>query len=151
MKRHDSDPRTQRGQTIVEFALVITIFFLAVMGIFDFGRAVFSYNTLSNAAREGARVGVIPGATTNEICQMAVAKTFLPDVPSSADCPGTSPMDWTQNSLQVQITRGTAGNPAQPVVVTLTYQFQPITPLIAAAVGNPVTLTASSSMYVEAN
>ena len=44
---------------MVEFALVIPIFLLLLVAIFDLGRAVFAYNTLTNAAREGARLAAV--------------------------------------------------------------------------------------------
>jgi hypothetical protein len=48
-----------RGQALVEFALTIPIFLLLLVSLFDMGRAVFSYNTLTNAAREGARIAIV--------------------------------------------------------------------------------------------
>ena len=48
--------RTQEGQTLVEFALVLPVFLLVVFGLFDVGRLVFTNATISQAAREGARV-----------------------------------------------------------------------------------------------
>src|SRR4029077_3264030 len=51
--------RRGRGQALVEFALVIPIFLLLLIAIFDMGRAVFAYNTLTNAAREGARIAIV--------------------------------------------------------------------------------------------
>src|SRR5262245_50873139 len=56
MKRRD---RRSRGQSLVEFALVVPVFLLILMGILDFGRAVLAYNSLSNAARDGARVAIV--------------------------------------------------------------------------------------------
>jgi Flp pilus assembly protein TadG len=54
-----------RGQALVEFAIVLPVFFLIVAGMFDLGLGVYSDLTLVNAAREGARLGVIdPGNTT---------------------------------------------------------------------------------------
>ena len=50
---------TQRGQTLVEFALVIPIFLLLAVVIFDLGRGVYYYSAVHNAAREGARYGVV--------------------------------------------------------------------------------------------
>ena len=49
----------ERGQALVEFALVLPIFVLLLVAIFDLGRAVFAYNTLTNAAREGARMAIV--------------------------------------------------------------------------------------------
>lgn len=54
-----------RGQALVEFAIILPVFFLVVAGMFDFGLGIYSDLTLVNAAREGARLGVIdPGNTT---------------------------------------------------------------------------------------
>lgn len=47
------------GQSIVEFALVIPIIILLVVGFFEIGRAVFAYNTIANAARQAVRVAAV--------------------------------------------------------------------------------------------
>jgi len=44
---------------MVEFALILPIFILILVGIFDVGRAVYAYNTVNNAAREGARHAIV--------------------------------------------------------------------------------------------
>jgi hypothetical protein len=44
------------GQSLVEFALLLPLFVLLIVGIFDLGRAFFAYIAISNAAREGTRV-----------------------------------------------------------------------------------------------
>jgi Flp pilus assembly protein TadG len=49
----------QRGQSLVEFALVLPIFLLLAVVIFDLGRGVYYYSAIHNAAREGARYGVV--------------------------------------------------------------------------------------------
>lgn len=51
--------RGEDGQTLVEFALILPIFLLVVVGVFDAGRAVYTNSTLSQAAREGARLGAV--------------------------------------------------------------------------------------------
>ena len=50
---------SRRGQTLVEFALVLPIFFLLLFGVIDMGRFVYMNSTLSQAAREAARVGAV--------------------------------------------------------------------------------------------
>jgi Flp pilus assembly protein TadG len=57
--------RRERGQSLVEFALVIPIFVLVLMGIFDLGRAVYAYNTANNAAREAARLAIVDQTQTD--------------------------------------------------------------------------------------
>ena len=51
--------RRSRGQSLAEFALVLPIFLLIVMALFDIGRGVFIYNGLTNAAREAARLAIV--------------------------------------------------------------------------------------------
>ncbi|MEM6331390.1 MAG: TadE/TadG family type IV pilus assembly protein [Planctomycetota bacterium] len=57
-------PQRRRGASVVEFALVAPVFFLVVLGMIEFGRMAMVQQVLTNAAREGARVGVLDGATT---------------------------------------------------------------------------------------
>ena len=56
-----------RGQALVEFAIILPVFFLVVAGMFDLGLGVYSDLTLVNAAREGARLGVIDPCNTSAI------------------------------------------------------------------------------------
>jgi Flp pilus assembly protein TadG len=56
-----------RGQALVEFAIILPVFFLLVAGMFDFGLGIYSDLTLVNAAREGARLGVIDPGNTSAI------------------------------------------------------------------------------------
>ena len=59
--------RHRRGAAVVEFALVLPIFFLMVFGMIEFGRLVMVRQVLTNASREGARIGVLDGATADEV------------------------------------------------------------------------------------
>lgn len=47
------------GQSLIEFALLLPLLFLLVMGLFDIGRAVFYYATLNTAVREGTRFAIV--------------------------------------------------------------------------------------------
>jgi Flp pilus assembly protein TadG len=66
--------RGQRGQSIVELSLILPVFLILVMGTIDFGWALRSYSVITNAAREGARAGVV-GASEDEIKAAVVAKS----------------------------------------------------------------------------
>ena len=50
----------EAGQDLVEYALVLPLFLLLSMSIFEFGILYFQYSTVSNAAREAARAGIVP-------------------------------------------------------------------------------------------
>src|SRR6266542_5065485 len=86
MKRRRSAlrPAGTRGQAMVEFALVFPILMLLLVAVFDIGRGVFSYNSITNAAREGARLGVVNQDTTKivarAIAETAIAETAAPNV-----------------------------------------------------------------------
>ena len=48
----------QRSQALIEFALISPVLLLLIFGIIDIGRAVFYYDTINHAAREGARTAI---------------------------------------------------------------------------------------------
>jgi Flp pilus assembly protein TadG len=87
--------RHRRGAAVVEFAVVAPVYFLFVFGIIEFGRMVMVQQILTNAAREGARVGVLDNSTTSDVTTAAngylkpaninnATITVSPNPPSSA-------------------------------------------------------------------
>lgn len=83
--------RAERGQALVEFALVVPIFLLLLISIFDLGHVVWANDTLSNAAREAARFAIVHGGSESTTCPVGPpgTKTNIP-APSSG-CPFPSP------------------------------------------------------------
>lgn len=59
--------RSRAGVAMTEFAIILPVFVLLMLGIIEFGRAVMIQQVLVNAAREGARRAVIPGATNADV------------------------------------------------------------------------------------
>lgn len=51
--------RNQRGQAMVELALVLPVLLVLFMGVVEFGRIFHSYLIITNASREGARVAIV--------------------------------------------------------------------------------------------
>jgi Flp pilus assembly protein TadG len=51
--------RGERGQAVVEFSIAVTVFLMLLMAVFDFGRGIYTYNGLSQAAREIARTASV--------------------------------------------------------------------------------------------
>ena len=64
LRRFFSDQNTeaQRGQSLVEFALLMPIMLLIITGLFDVARAVWQENTLAYSAREGTRFAIVHGS-----------------------------------------------------------------------------------------
>ncbi len=59
--------RSERGAELIEFALVFPVLLLVVLGIVDFGFLFQRMEVVTNAAREGARMAVLPGYTNADI------------------------------------------------------------------------------------
>jgi Flp pilus assembly protein TadG len=57
----------RRGAAIVEFAVVVPLFFTLVMGIIEFGRIFMVQEMLVNAARVGARAAILSGSTQSGV------------------------------------------------------------------------------------
>src|SRR5262245_64566831 len=53
--------KSERGTAILETALTLPLLLLVAVAIFEFGRAYQTWQVMTNAAREGARVAVLPG------------------------------------------------------------------------------------------
>jgi Flp pilus assembly protein TadG len=130
------------GQALVEFALVLPILVLIILGLFDAGRAVINYTTLTNAARVGARVAIV-NQSNDSTC--TTIKTF-----KCAAAEQTTGMGIQPASIADVVITGNdcavVGN--CDVTVSLTYPYQAITPVVGSLIG-PVTLTASETMRIE--
>jgi len=59
--------KNQRGSALIETAITIPIVLLVSVAVFEFGRAYQTWQVLTNAAREGARVAVIAGTTDQQV------------------------------------------------------------------------------------
>jgi TadE-like protein len=80
-------PSDEHGQTLVEFAMVLIPFLLLLLGIFDLGRGIYTYNAASQAAREIARVSSV-------------------DFQRGATSPGTSPESVKIKNTQKKLVPG---------------------------------------------
>ncbi|MEN8260691.1 MAG: TadE family protein, partial [Pseudomonadota bacterium] len=95
----------QRGIAIVEFAIVLPILLLLMLGVAEFGRAFFQYNTLTKAVRDGARYystdafigdtqtpnGAAQGNTVNLVQYGNIAGSGSPLIIDPFQLPGTLP------------------------------------------------------------
>ena len=102
-----------RGAAAVEFALLLPVLLLLVFGIIDFGRALNAQITLTQAAREGARMAAL--GESNVVSGTQAAAT------------GLSPVGVTVTSCPA------GAGPGVNAVVKATYTFSFITPINAIA------------------
>ena len=57
---------SERGQALVETSLALIVLFIMIFGAIDAGRAVWNYNTLAQATREGTRYAIVHGANATD-------------------------------------------------------------------------------------
>ena len=72
------------GVNVVEFAVVVPVFFLLVFGIVEVARGFMTTHLLTNAARAGCRLGILNGKSTDEI-KAAVNNVLTSNNISAAD------------------------------------------------------------------
>ncbi len=107
----------KRGQSLVEFGLMLPILVLLVLGAIDFGRVFFAYVSVTNGARNGADYAAFhcsPSCDEDGIRNAVVADT--------SDLPNASPT----NPAVTVTTDGWFGPDHRRVDVTVTYTFSTI-------------------------
>jgi Flp pilus assembly protein TadG len=137
----------RRGQALVEFALVIPLFLLLLVAIFDLGRAVFAWNTLSNAAREGARIAIV-----NQYKPSIVARAKQSTAIVELNDPSVNVDFYQVNADGTPDTSHQCALVAVGCLAIVSFEatYQPITPLIGNIIfKNGVTFTARSVLSVE--
>lgn len=143
----------QRGQSLVELAISLTVILLLLSGAVDFGMAFYSYVALRDAAQEGAFYGSISmdpynyGQTRNAIIARVrnsssspvplgdVTKVHVTPIIHGAPCQAT--VLGTTNAIQV----------------TVTYDYPIVMPLLGTVLGSqtiPLTATATDAILAEA-
>lgn len=148
--------RNQRGNALIETAVTLPIILFVSVSIFEFGRAYQVQQVLTNAAREGARVAVLPNISDGDV--LARVTKYLDDG-KVIDCDangGCSPMPIITINRAVAIesvTGGTAGVGSE-VTIVLPYSFMVLNPVAnlvtnGSNVGTPITMKSVSLMRNE--
>jgi Flp pilus assembly protein TadG len=136
-----------RGQGLVEFALVLPILVLMLMGIFDLGRAIYAFNTIADAARTGSRVAIVDQNLSTD-CTV---------VPATAKCAAADQavaLGINADSVVLTFRAHDLDGPCDPVLinciaeVTVPYAFVAATPIIGNLVGT-LTMTSTTRLPVE--
>jgi TadE-like protein len=141
--------RRSRGQALVEFALIFPLALLLLLAVFDVGRAVFVYNGLVNAAREGARLAIVnqDKALVGQRVQAEAFGTTISNLANPNDLVSYfhGDPDLDDPTANPQCTTVVTGCVA---VVTARSGWSAITPIIGSIIG-PIQLTARSELPVE--
>jgi len=135
-----------RGTELVEFALVLPIILVVFAAVVDFGLLFNNYETVTNAAREGARLATLPGWTDDDVTDRVNA--YLTAGGLSADAVTTT----VDRSVLIDV--GGADVNGVKVVVSYPYSYLILGPLIQFVGGeggsySQQTLRASATMRTE--
>ena len=139
--------RSQKGAALLEAAITIPLLLLVSVGIFEFGRAYQTWQVLTNAAREGARIAVLPDPTPGIVEQRVKDYMQMGQLPR-----------W--NTASVDVNRASSitvnGAPASASTVTVDYPFDfmvlgPVARLVSpqTTLGGALTMRAQAVMRNE--
>ena len=127
--------RNEKGQSLVELALILPVLVLLLFGTVEFGRTFYSYITVTGAVREGVREAAV-GKNDTEIEARVREALTLPQGASEVHSITITPSEGSRIT-------------GVPVTVELRYDMPLVTPLLNTFLPNPVPLTASATMRRE--
>ena len=159
----------ERGATLVEMALSLTVFCMVLFGVMDFGRMTFAFNWVSHAAHAGARYVMVRGAglssgrgwiVPSNVATCSDLQNFVTQQLVALDssrvtvsaCAGSSTCTPTTSCS------GFPGVAGVPVKVRVQYCFQPVVPFVPTCSSTSCpnststkgcTLTGTSVMYID--
>ena len=138
---------------MVEMALVIGLLVLLVFGMTEFGRAMYTKNTLTNAARAGARAAVVTSGIANAgpVTLSSVCTSYgTPTTPCTANnCIYQGVCNNIVAGIQtpVQVTVSGVGNADRAITVQVQAPFNPVLDLMRRMIGG--TLSGRTTMRYE--
>jgi len=131
-----------RGNALTEFALILPFLLAGIFGVIEFGRALYAYHFVSDAAREASRWASVRGRDCDAWAQACPASsTNIKDFVTSIAPPGinTDPQkllvqaSWVAPPGKSNPCRVFQNNPGCAVQVQVTYQFKFILPFMPSS------------------
>jgi Flp pilus assembly protein TadG len=135
--------KSEKGQAMVEFALVLPILLLLILGIIDFGRILYTKNALTALSQEAARHASIYYASEDDYALKQYVINNIGTLNSS---------NLTGDTITFTDSTGVISrNSGSDVKVTLTYSMYYITPIVNLIPGmqNPFNITSSATYRAE--
>ena len=137
--------RSEKGAALIEAAITVPIILLISVGIFEFGRAYQTWQVLTNAAREGARIAVITGTTDTDVTNRV--RSYM----QGGGLPNYS-------TATVTVERGvalTGSDTASSIQIDYPFQFMVLNPVVRLVApsdnktGAPITMRSKALMRNE--
>jgi Flp pilus assembly protein TadG len=130
--------RCECGSSLVEFAMVLPLLLLLVLGAIDFGRAYYLSIEVANAARAGVQYGVRNSSDTAGM--QTAAESDAPDVPNmtATSAVGCECADGSNSMSPCSSPPTCVGNPVGFVEVTTNATYTPVIPWPGVPVSIPM-------------
>ena len=136
--------RGERGAALLEMALTLPLLLLVCVGILEFGRAYQTWQVITNAAREGARIAVLPGMDDAAVRSRVQQYMTVGQLPKAATA--TIAIDRNQ-SVSIG---GTATASASQVIVNYPFDFVVLDPIARLATGQGSATPSTLNMVASA-
>jgi Flp pilus assembly protein TadG len=153
--------RGERGDSLVEFGIAISVLLMVVFGVIDCSRALYSYHFVSSAAQQGARYAIVRGGDWPSSCASAASygcqaspaniKTYVQSLASmgiTASNVAVTPT-WPQQTVNGTATgcntSGTQNDQGCLVKVQVTYTFHFFLPYLPKSA---LPMTATSEQVI---
>jgi Flp pilus assembly protein TadG len=150
--------RLSKGQSLVEFAMAATLMIFLLLATIDFGLAFFSWIALRDAAQEGATFGSLFPPTSYSDTDLDDIRTRVKNATKTPINMGALP----NGNIVVDVLDATTGNRIDPLLptspcpgngirVTVTYNYQVITPMISTFIGRsyiPISASVADTILV---
>jgi Flp pilus assembly protein TadG len=149
----------ERGAALVELAMVLPLLLVVIAGIVDFGFAFQRYEVITNAAREGARLGSLSGydaAFVQERVRQYVKQALnLTDPTLDVVMPAANSVTVTYPDITLNLSGGgTVVAPAARVDAFYHHQFMllgPVMGLINKSWGSSISMKGTAVMRMQVN
>lgn len=119
--------RSERGAELIEFALVFPVLLLVVLAIVDFGFLFQRMEVITNAAREGARIAVLPGYDAADVRARILDYVNTGGIPTTTS--PANPQVLVNMAFSIPMPAGTTPLSGKRVEVIYTHQYAFIGPI----------------------
>ena len=133
--RQSSNRRKEKGVAIVEMAVALPVFIMLLLGVVDYARAMWTYNTLEHAAREVGRYASVHSIDSGAPVTLDQLTTYAHN-----RCAGLAP-----DRLKVNASYQPSNTLGSKVTIDLIYNFSPVIPVLPDSLKR---LVGSSQMRV---
>ena len=127
--------RTEKGQSLTEFALALVILLTMLAGVTDLGRMFIAYIIIRDAAQEGAVYGSIADKSDLVTFQNEVETRVKEAFVDPAD-PSNTPIDVSKLQVVANVIGATCASPGSGVRVKVDYAVPVTMPFLGSVIGS---------------